>query len=65
MFFGRVEEALPFFQSLGFVKPITKSLPDFLEEMTGNPSKFYSQPTSSEFGEIGEKKQEESRHRRM
>ena len=60
MFFGRVDEAYPFFQSLGFVKPITKSLPDFLEEMTGNPSKFFSQPS-------GEKKEEEeeTRHRRM
>ena len=42
IYWGSLNDALPFFVQLGFSKPITKSLPDFLEELTGDPTKFVS-----------------------
>ena len=38
VFWGPISEALPFLSRLGFEKPPSKSVPDFLEEMTGDPS---------------------------
>ena len=40
IFWGKLNEALPFMTSLRLQKPIQKSLPDFLEELTGDPTKF-------------------------
>ena len=40
IFWGSLNDALPFLTGLGFRKPPSKSLPDFFEEMTGNPLEF-------------------------
>jgi ATP-binding cassette subfamily G (WHITE) protein 2 (SNQ2) len=41
IFWGSINDALPFLAGLGFEKPPAKSVPDFLEEMTGNPGQFF------------------------
>jgi ATP-binding cassette subfamily G (WHITE) protein 2 (SNQ2) len=51
IFWGSTSDALPFLASMGFEKPPAKSVPDFLEEMTGNPGQFYAgevSPVASE-----------------
>ena len=40
IFWGPLDEALPFLEGLGYRKPPEKSLPDFLEEFTGDRSRF-------------------------
>jgi len=35
------DAALEYFQNMGFIKPELKSVPDFYQELTGDPSNFY------------------------
>ena len=42
MYFGPMDEALPYLSSQGFDRPIGKSEFDFMEELTGNSAKFWA-----------------------
>ena len=69
IFWGPTGDAAPFFLSQGFEKPPSKSDPDFLEELSGNPWTFIgaggillqaalnsgveSEPTSPSHGTVG------------
>lgn len=47
LYWGPVSEAVPFLESQGFVRPPSKSVPDFLEEMTDNAAKFRAPSAAS------------------
>ena len=41
IYFGPTKSALPFVEAAGFVRPKNKSEPQFLEELTATPERFY------------------------
>jgi len=45
IYFGPVSEAVEYFSTIGYQKPKIKSLPDFLQEITGDPREFYTTAT--------------------
>jgi ABC-type multidrug transport system ATPase subunit len=53
IFWGRLHEAVPFMEKVHLTKPLRKSLPDFLEELTGKPSKFLDFSNQENQEELG------------
>jgi len=45
IYFGPVDKGMEYFSALGFQKPKLKSMPDFFQEMTGDPRLFYKPET--------------------
>jgi hypothetical protein len=44
IYFGPRAEAIPYFEALGFPLPVDKAYPDFIEELSAIPHKFYVPP---------------------
>jgi len=42
IYFGPLEEGIDYFESIGYHKPELKSIPDFYQELTGDPRQFYN-----------------------